>query len=172
MGLLRKTFSVHKSVTSIRPFHSRVCTLAQEKGQAVAPLNGDPFIGMLETPVTSDSMVVNYLSRLPVYQTTVSPLLRGVEIGCAHGFFMPGPFIKLGPLRSVEELQKLLAACLLLDCYSFLQPVCLFMALLHILVNNIPVLVASHSAEDILNVTSYRPQRAGLILLQDGLLVV
>jgi hypothetical protein len=39
--------------------------------------------------------VVSYLSSLPAYRTGVSPLLRGVEIGLAHGFFLPGPFIKV-----------------------------------------------------------------------------
>merc|ERR1719263_1978736 len=72
------------------------------KTQIIQPLNGDPFIGMLETPVTSSPIVANYLSNLPAYRTGVSPLLRGVEIGLAHGFFMPGPFIKLGPLRSID----------------------------------------------------------------------
>merc|ERR1712072_1246759 len=81
---------------------ARVVIRAQEKAQVIKPLNGDPFIGMLETPVTSDPMVVNYLSNLPAYRIGVSPLLRGVEIGLAHGFFLPGPFIKLGPLRDVE----------------------------------------------------------------------
>merc|ERR1712078_643483 len=75
---------------------------SQEKAQVIQPLNGDPFIGMLETPVTSSPIVVNYLSNLPAYRIGVSPLLRGVEIGLAHGFFLPGPFIKLGPLRDVE----------------------------------------------------------------------
>merc|ERR1712193_109747 len=77
-------------------------TKTQEKNQVIQPLNGDPFIGMLETPITSSPIVVNYLSNLPAYRIGVSPLLRGVEIGLAHGFFLPGPFIKLGPLRNVE----------------------------------------------------------------------
>merc|ERR1712193_441247 len=51
------------------------------------PFNGDPFIGMLETPVTSAPIVANYLSNLPAYRTGVAPLLRGVEVGLAHGFF-------------------------------------------------------------------------------------
>ncbi|KAK9832476.1 hypothetical protein WJX81_000045 [Elliptochloris bilobata] len=53
-----------------------------EKSQVVQPINGDPFIGMLETP-----------------------------IGLAHGFFLPGPFIKLGPLRNVAETAEK-AGCL------------------------------------------------------------
>lgn len=66
---------------------------------------------MLETPVTSSPLVVSYLSQLPAYRTGVAPLLRGVEIGLAHGFFLPGPFIKLGPLRAVEGTAEI-AGCL------------------------------------------------------------
>merc|ERR1712196_39594 len=86
-------------------------TKMQEKAQVIQPLNGDPFIGMLETPVTSAPLVANYLSNLPAYRTGVSPLLRGVEIGLAHGFFLPGPFIKLGPLRAVEGTAEI-AGCI------------------------------------------------------------
>jgi hypothetical protein len=50
---------------------------------------------MLETPVTSNPEVVNFLSNLPAYRTGVAPLLRGVEVGLAHGFLLPGPFIKV-----------------------------------------------------------------------------
>lgn len=60
-------------------------------------MNGDPFVGMLETPVTSSPLVASYLSNLPAYRTGVAPLLRGVEIGLAHGFLLPGPFIKVRP---------------------------------------------------------------------------
>merc|ERR1711918_295013 len=94
------------------------------KNSVVKPINGDPFIGMLETPVTSAPIVANYLSNLPAYRTGVSPLLRGVEIGLAHGFLIPGPFIKLGPLSATDgsaeiagcmsaaALVVILAACL------------------------------------------------------------
>ena len=58
--------------------------------QVVQPINGDPFIGMLETPVTSSPLVANFLSNLPAYRTGVSPLLRGVEVGLAHGLLLTG----------------------------------------------------------------------------------
>jgi len=58
---------------------------------------------MLETPVTSSPLVASYLSSLPAYRTGVSPLLRGVEIGLAHGLLVTGPFIKLGPLRNAAN---------------------------------------------------------------------
>ena len=79
--------------------------------QVIQPINGDPFIGMLETPVTSSPLVASYLSNLPAYRTGVSPLLRGVEIGLAHGFLLVGPFIKLGPLRNVEGVAEI-SGCL------------------------------------------------------------
>jgi photosystem I subunit XI len=81
-----------------------------DKVQIIKPINGDPFIGMLETPVTSSPDVANFLSNLPAYRTGVAPLLRGVEVGLAHGFFVTGPFIKLGPLRSTDAAE--LAGCL------------------------------------------------------------
>lgn len=63
--------------------------------QVVQPVNGDPWVGMLETPVTSAPIVANYLSNLPAYRTGVAPILRGTEIGLAHGFLLAGPFIKV-----------------------------------------------------------------------------
>jgi hypothetical protein len=55
-----------------------------------------------------NAQVVNYLSNLPAYRTGVSPLLRGVEIGLAHGFLLPGPFIKVGcsPSSSSKSRQQ------------------------------------------------------------------
>ncbi|CAH9138692.1 unnamed protein product [Cuscuta epithymum] len=70
--------------------------------QVIQPLNGDPFIGSLETPITSSPLVAWYLSNLPAYRTAVNPLLRGVEVGLAHGFLLVGPFVKTGPLRNTE----------------------------------------------------------------------
>ncbi len=32
----------------------------------------------------------------------LTPLLRGLEIGLAHGYFLIGPFAKLGPLRDSD----------------------------------------------------------------------
>ena len=72
---------------------------AEEKPQVVQPINGDPFIGMLETPVTSAPIVANFLSNLPAYRTGISPLLRGVEIGLVHGFFLTGELCFAGHTR-------------------------------------------------------------------------
>eukprot|EP01025_Chloroclados_australasicus_P051521 TRINITY_DN59_c0_g1_i4.p1 TRINITY_DN59_c0_g1~~TRINITY_DN59_c0_g1_i4.p1 ORF type:complete len:195 (-),score=17.59 TRINITY_DN59_c0_g1_i4:169-753(-) len=92
-----------KGLTTLRRNRNTVYIVqAQDKAQVIQPINGDPYIGMLETPVTSAPIVAGYLSNLPAYRTGVSPLLRGVEIGLAHGFLVTGPFIKLGPFRSIE----------------------------------------------------------------------
>lgn len=87
----------------------KVATTAMAKS-VIAPLNNDPFIGMLETPVTSSPLVAGLLSNLPAYRTGVSPVLRGVEVGLAHGFLLVGPFIKLGPLRDTASAE--VAGCL------------------------------------------------------------
>jgi photosystem I subunit 11 len=97
---------------------------SQQREQVIQPLNGDPFIGMLETPVTSAPIVANYLSNLPAYRTGVAPLLRGVEVGLAHGFFLPGPFIKLGPLRAVNGTAEV-AGCMSAAGLVIILAVCL-----------------------------------------------
>nr|BDA97435.1 photosystem I subunit XI [Cryptomonas sp. NIES-345]BDA98396.1 photosystem I subunit XI [Cryptomonas sp. NIES-1327] len=68
----------------------------------IKPYNDDPFVGNLATPITSSSLTKNFLISLPAYRRGLSPLLRGVEIGIAHGYFLLGPFYKLGPLRSSD----------------------------------------------------------------------
>lgn len=89
-----------------------VVRASEEQKQVIQPINGDPFIGMLETPVTSAPIVAGFLSNLPAYRTGVSPLLRGVEIGLTHGFLVAGPFIKLGPLRDYSGGTPEVAGCL------------------------------------------------------------
>nr|YP_010904049.1 photosystem I reaction center subunit XI [Caulacanthus ustulatus]WCH57300.1 photosystem I reaction center subunit XI [Caulacanthus ustulatus] len=68
----------------------------------IQPYNNDPFVGNLSTPVSTSSFTKGLLSNLPVYRRGLSPLLRGLEIGMAHGYFLVGPFDKLGPLRNTD----------------------------------------------------------------------
>jgi photosystem I subunit 11 len=68
----------------------------------VSSFEGDPFVGHLSTPITTSSLTKTYLSLLPAYKAGLSPLLRGINIGFAHGYFLLGPFVKLGPLRNSE----------------------------------------------------------------------
>ena len=68
----------------------------------VRPYNDDPFVGNLATPISTSSFTKNFLINLPAYRVGVSPILRGLEIGLAHGYFLVGPFYKLGPLRNSD----------------------------------------------------------------------
>jgi photosystem I subunit 11 len=68
----------------------------------IKPYNNDPFVGSLATPVTASAFTKTWLSNLPVYRKGLTPLRRGLEIGMAHGYFILGPFYKLGPLRNSE----------------------------------------------------------------------
>ena len=69
----------------------------------IKPYNNDPFVGNLSTPVTTSTATKLYLGNLPIYRKGLSPLLRGLEIGMAHGYFLIGPFYILGPLRNSEN---------------------------------------------------------------------
>nr|YP_009326729.1 photosystem I reaction center subunit XI [Membranoptera platyphylla]AMJ16986.1 photosystem I reaction center subunit XI [Membranoptera platyphylla] len=68
----------------------------------IQPYNNDAFVGNLSTPVSTSSFTKGLLSNLPAYRRGLSPLLRGLEIGMAHGYFIIGPFDKLGPLRNTD----------------------------------------------------------------------
>ena len=68
----------------------------------IKPYNDDPFVGHLATPITSSATTRSILRNLPAYRLGLTPLLRGLEIGLAHGYFLIGPFAKLGPLRNSE----------------------------------------------------------------------
>jgi photosystem I subunit XI len=94
----------------------------------VSPFQGDIFVGHLSTPITTSNLTRSYLSLLPAYKAGLSPLLRGINIGFVHGYFLLGPFVKLGPLRdsqvanfvgfvSTISLIIILTACLLI--YGF-----------------------------------------------------
>lgn len=72
------------------------------KFDVVSPFQGDPFVGHLSTPITTSNITRAYLSLLPAYKAGLSPLLRGINIGFVHGYFLLGPFVKLGPLRDSQ----------------------------------------------------------------------
>ena len=69
----------------------------------IKPYNDDPFVGHLATPITSSAVTRALLKNLPAYRFGLTPLLRGLEIGLAHGYFLIGPFAKLGPLRNSDS---------------------------------------------------------------------
>merc|ERR1711879_839131 len=56
-----------------------------------------------QTPVTNGRFAVQYLNNLAFYREGLKPWQRGIEIGMAHGYFVIGPFVNLGPLRNTPE---------------------------------------------------------------------
>merc|ERR1711933_258475 len=127
MKIITKTNLNNFKITKNNKYnYARFSLSAQDKIQIIQPLNGDPFIGMLETPITSAPIVTKYLSYLPCYRLSVKTNARGVEIGLAHGFFMPGPFIKLGPLRNVEGSAEI-AGCMAAAGLVLILTICLSM---------------------------------------------
>jgi photosystem I subunit XI len=67
--------------------------------QFVKPYNNDPFVGHLATPISASGFTKAFIGNLPAYRPGLSPLLRGLEVGMAHGYFLVGPWTLLGPLR-------------------------------------------------------------------------
>jgi photosystem I subunit 11 len=69
----------------------------------VQPYNGDPWRGNLSTPFNSSKLVKAYINNLPAYRPGLSPFMRGLEIGAAHGYFLVGPEVVVGPLREASH---------------------------------------------------------------------
>lgn len=63
---------------------------------------GDPQVGNLATPLNSSDFSTAFIRNLPAYRADLSAFRRGLEVGMAHGYFLYGPFVVLGPLRSTE----------------------------------------------------------------------
>lgn len=75
--------------------------------EVVKPYNGDPFVGHLSTPISDSGFTRAFIGNLPAYRKGLSPLVRGLEVGLAHGYFLVGPEIVFGPLRDFEEAANL-----------------------------------------------------------------
>lgn len=75
--------------------------------EVVKAYHGDPFVGHLSTPISDSGFTRAFIGNLPAYRKGISPLQRGLEIGMAHGYFIIGPWIKLGPLRDYAEAANL-----------------------------------------------------------------
>ncbi len=71
--------------------------------EIVQPFENNPQLGNLATPINSNSIPITWLKNLPIYRQGLSPIARGLEIGMAHGYWLLGPFLKLGPLRNTAQ---------------------------------------------------------------------
>ncbi len=71
--------------------------------QVIKPFNDDPFTGRLSTPISDSGFTRSFIGNLPAYRKGLSPILRGLEVGMAHGYFLVGPWTLLGPLRDSDQ---------------------------------------------------------------------
>lgn len=76
--------------------------MPENNTEAIKPYNGDPFVGHLATPISASDFTKTFIGNLPAYRKGVAPILRGLEVGMAHGYFLIGPWVLLGPLRDSE----------------------------------------------------------------------
>lgn len=56
-----------------------------------------------QTPVNAGGFAKQFIKAWAFYRDDLKPWQRGVEIGLAHGYFLIGPFVALGPLRNTPE---------------------------------------------------------------------
>jgi photosystem I subunit XI len=70
--------------------------------ELIQPWKGDPFTGHLSTPISDSAFTKAFIGNLPAYRKGLAPIVRGLEIGLAHGYFLIGPWVKLGPLRDSD----------------------------------------------------------------------
>jgi len=62
------------------------------------------FAGDQTKTIVSDSRFSKqFLANCAWYREGLKPWQRGIEIGMAHGYFIIGPFVSLGPLRNTPE---------------------------------------------------------------------
>jgi photosystem I subunit XI len=67
--------------------------------KVIVSAGGDPWVGNLATPVNASALTLWYINNLPAYRTGLTPWRRGLEVGMAHGYWLLGPFLLLGPFR-------------------------------------------------------------------------
>ncbi|MDJ1177400.1 photosystem I reaction center subunit XI [Roseofilum sp. BLCC_M91] len=70
--------------------------------EMIAAYGGNPQVGHLSTPISDSAFTRAFIGNLPAYRKGLSASRRGLEIGMAHGYFLYGPFLVLGPLRETE----------------------------------------------------------------------
>lgn len=76
---------------------------AYTQADPIQPYQNNPWWGNLATPINSSGLAKAYINNLPAYRPGLTPFLRGLEIGMAHGYFLVGPEVVVGPLRETAH---------------------------------------------------------------------
>merc|ERR1719321_2184519 len=64
----------------------------------------EPFAGdQVRSLIVDGKFAKDFIKAMAFYRDGLKPWQRGIEIGMAHGYFIIGPFISLGPLRNTPE---------------------------------------------------------------------
>jgi len=86
------------------PMYVPVATSLQFTGATLKWRGTEPFAGDQVRSVVSDGLFAKqFLKAMAFYRDGLKPWQRGLEIGMAHGYFIIGPFVSLGPLRNTPE---------------------------------------------------------------------
>ncbi|MEH1972748.1 MAG: photosystem I reaction center subunit XI [Nostoc sp.] len=94
----------------------------------IKPFKGDPQLGNLSTPINDSPLVRAFIENLPAYRKGLTPFMRGLEIGMAHGYLLVGPEVVVGPLREsahgtnlsglITSIYIALSACLGISIFA------------------------------------------------------
>merc|ERR1712232_119916 len=64
----------------------------------------EPFAGdQVRSLIVDGKFAKDFIKAMAFYRDGLKPWQRGIEIGMAHGYFIIGPFVSLGPLRNTPE---------------------------------------------------------------------
>jgi photosystem I subunit 11 len=77
--------------------------MTDSNNDIIKPFRGDPFVANLSTPITDSPLARAFINNLPAYRPGLTPFMRGLEIGMAHGYFLVGPEVVVGPLRETAH---------------------------------------------------------------------
>merc|ERR1712176_1416397 len=92
-----------------------------ESGAKLQWRGEEPFAGDQVKTIVSDSRFSKqFIANCAFYREGLGPWQRGLEIGMAHGYFLIGPFVSLGPLRNTPEAATvgLLCGCAIIGIVS------------------------------------------------------
>ena len=77
--------------------------MANTDTEVIKPYQGNPFVANLSTPINDSPLAKAFINNLPAYRKGLTPFMRGLEIGMAHGYFLVGPEVVVGPLRETAH---------------------------------------------------------------------
>lgn len=77
--------------------------MANTDTDVIKPYQGNPFVANLSTPINDSPLAKAFINNLPAYRQGLTPFMRGLEIGMAHGYFLVGPEVVVGPLRETAH---------------------------------------------------------------------